>query len=84
MAHSLPFPYNPASLAPNTTPHHQVSQQPLCENIEVKKKSNLFDISTISDEIGTLDDYLDIYVQCGLNIFVTFFHGKLKIEILQH
>ena len=53
MAHSLPFPYNPASLAPNTTPHHQVSQQPLCENIEVKKKSNLFDISTISDKIGT-------------------------------
>ena len=84
MAHSLPFPYNPASLAPNTTPHHQVSQQPLCENIKVKKKSNLFDISTVSDKIGTFWR-LSLHLRtCGLNIFVTFFHGKLKIEILQH
>ena len=76
MAHSLPFPYNPASLAPNTTPHHQVSQQPLCENIEVKKKSNLFDISTVSDKIGTFW-WLSSYLRtCGLNIFCDIFSRK--------
>ena len=79
MAHSLPFPYNPASLAPNTTPHHQVSQQPLCENIEVKKKSNLFDISTI---VVHSDDYLYIYAHLGSIFLWHFFMENLNFTTL--
>lgn len=51
MAHSLSFPYQ-ASLAPNPAPHHQVSHQLLCENLQKIVKTEVTSLWSVQAYIN--------------------------------